>query len=151
MLTVFIEESRGRSCVTFRGTGRVFQDALDSLKFEIPEEYRAYNPDGRYWEIMSIARPYLAAWIQYVAENLEAKIFYGPPEPEPRRRKPQKSTAPDPWRVLFLQPDAPLGLVRVVFRYLAKENHPDITGGDHARMAAINAAYEQITCQGVAA
>jgi len=48
-----------------------------------------------------------------------------------------------PYRVLGLDPSAPDDVVRLVYRHLARQHHPD-RGGDPARMAEINRAYQQI-------
>jgi DnaJ-class molecular chaperone len=42
---------------------------------------------------------------------------------------------------LYVAPDAPETVIKAVYRALAKATHPD-TGGDHASMKALNAAYE---------
>lgn len=49
-------------------------------------------------------------------------------------------------KALYVCQDAPLDVVKAVYRVLAKKNHPD-AGGDHGRMRAINAAYERITSE----
>jgi DnaJ-class molecular chaperone len=44
---------------------------------------------------------------------------------------------------LYLLEDAPLEIVKCVYKTLATQNHPDV-GGDADAMVEINAAYEQI-------
>lgn len=51
--------------------------------------------------------------------------------------------AVDPWALLGLTPTASPLVARAAWRALANENHPD-KGGDAARFAEINAAWEQI-------
>jgi molecular chaperone DnaJ len=50
-------------------------------------------------------------------------------------------TAADAYRVLGLPVGAPWEDVRAAHRRLAKELHPDLSGGDTARMAAVNDAF----------
>jgi molecular chaperone DnaJ len=45
------------------------------------------------------------------------------------------------YRVLGVAPGAPWGEVRAAHRRLAKELHPDVTGGDHRRMSEVNLAF----------
>lgn len=52
-------------------------------------------------------------------------------------------TSRDPYRVLYLRPDAPPEVIRAAYRALANLYHPD-KGGDGVRMAELNVAYEQI-------
>lgn len=60
-------------------------------------------------------------------------------------------TKRDPYVVLGLKPGASTSAVKAAWRRLARENHPDVSGGDQAaaraatrRMAEINSAYEQL-------
>jgi hypothetical protein len=48
---------------------------------------------------------------------------------------------PDAYRILGLEPDSPWPEVRAAHRRLAKELHPDLAGGDSARMTAVNLAF----------
>ncbi|CAN5626549.1 hypothetical protein BH23CHL8_BH23CHL8_31480 [soil metagenome] len=50
----------------------------------------------------------------------------------------------DPYRILFVQPDAPAGVIEAAYRALARLYHPDTGQGDTARMAAINVAVERL-------
>jgi uncharacterized protein (DUF3820 family) len=50
---------------------------------------------------------------------------------------------PDPWRVLYLHPDAPSEVVEAAYRALAKRLHPD-SGGSTSAMAAVNSAYDAV-------
>jgi hypothetical protein len=55
---------------------------------------------------------------------------------------PAASAPPKPWHeVLGVVPHAPTEAVRDAYRSLAKLHHPDVGGGDPARMTEINAAY----------
>ncbi|MBU6365500.1 MAG: J domain-containing protein, partial [Gemmatimonadetes bacterium] len=44
------------------------------------------------------------------------------------------------YRVLHVQPDAPVEVVRAAYRALAAKHHPD-KGGDHDRAALVNEAW----------
>lgn len=51
----------------------------------------------------------------------------------------------DPYRKLYVQPDAPQEVIEAAHRALVKLHHPDIAGpGATTRMAAINAAYDKL-------
>ena len=54
-----------------------------------------------------------------------------------------KGESKDPYRLLFLRPDAPPEVVSAVYRTLAQRYHPD-NGGDTALMTRLNVAYQQI-------
>ena len=49
----------------------------------------------------------------------------------------------DPYRVLFLRPDAPPEVIKAVYRVLAVRYHPD-KGGDLGAMTRLNVAYQKI-------
>ena len=49
----------------------------------------------------------------------------------------------DPYRVLFLRTDAPIDVVKTVYKLLAKQNHPDL-GGSTANFQQIEKAYREI-------
>jgi hypothetical protein len=53
----------------------------------------------------------------------------------------------DPHAVLGIAQDADADVVTQAYRELAKRHHPDHSTGDGARMAQINAAYEQLKRQ----
>jgi hypothetical protein len=50
----------------------------------------------------------------------------------------------DAYRCLGLEPGAPFEQVRAAHRRLAKELHPDVTGGSPAAMASVNIAFAAI-------
>lgn len=58
----------------------------------------------------------------------------------------QSSGASDPYRVLHLQSDAPLEVVRAAYRALAVLHHPD-RGGDEEVMKQLNIAHDLILRQ----
>jgi curved DNA-binding protein CbpA len=54
------------------------------------------------------------------------------------------SVAPDPYKVLQVDPEAEDEVIQAAYRRLAQKYHPDVASGPEpaARMAAINAAWE---------
>lgn len=54
--------------------------------------------------------------------------------------------APDPYKTLQVDPEAEDEVIAAAYRRLARKYHPDVTGEPEAaaRMAALNAAWEQI-------
>jgi hypothetical protein len=67
-------------------------------------------------------------------------------------------TRRDPYQVLGVEPGASNARIKAAWRRLAREHHPDVTGGDGAaaraatrRMAEINTAYETLIARGGAA
>lgn len=71
---------------------------------------------------------------------------------ERRERDGWRSTAPqsggafDPYRVLHLQPGAPLEVIRAAYRALALIHHPD-KGGNEETMKQVNIAFDLILRQ----
>jgi DnaJ-class molecular chaperone len=53
------------------------------------------------------------------------------------------SSGPDDYAVLYLHRDAPVNIVEIVWRALAKLHHPD-RGGDEETFKKISAAYQRI-------
>lgn len=49
-----------------------------------------------------------------------------------------------PYAKLYLLPDAPVEVVKASYRALASKYHPDLPGGDEARMKELNLAVEEI-------
>jgi len=47
----------------------------------------------------------------------------------------------DPYKVLQVDPDAELEVIRAAYRALALKYHPDVSTGSHDRMAALNHAW----------
>ena len=48
---------------------------------------------------------------------------------------------PDPYKVLQVDPDAELDVIRAAYRALALKYHPDVSTGSQDRMAALNHAW----------
>jgi DnaJ like chaperone protein len=72
--------------------------------------------------------------------------------------RPQQDAAEDPFAILGISPDTPAGMVREAYHRLVRESHPDLVIAQGlppecialatARVARINAAYEQIAKTG---
>jgi hypothetical protein len=58
---------------------------------------------------------------------------------------PKRAAGETPWRAVMGMPEGPcdVGQLQARYRELAREHHPDVAGGDSARMARINDAYER--------
>ncbi|MGZ4169663.1 MAG: J domain-containing protein, partial [Solirubrobacteraceae bacterium] len=52
---------------------------------------------------------------------------------------------PDPYRVLGVAREATVGEIRTAHRRLAKQYHPDATGGDTERFLAVQEAYQVLS------
>jgi curved DNA-binding protein CbpA len=50
-------------------------------------------------------------------------------------------TGADHYKVLQVDPEAEPEVVRAAYRSLAQKYHPDVSGGSHERMAALNGAW----------
>jgi len=112
---------------------------VERLKATIPVSLRRWSKTDKTWVVSGsgIAQAVLLAHAFYDrVEDIPAT------PPAPSRFRPLT-----PHAVLHLLPDAPADLVPVVYRHLAKVNHPD-RGGDTREMQRINEAYETI-CKAV--
>lgn len=54
---------------------------------------------------------------------------------------------PDPWKVLYLRPDAPREVAEAAYKALVRIAHPDRPTGSTEAMAAINSAWDAINGQ----
>lgn len=106
------------------------------LKARLPASLRRWDKPDKCWIIEATAI--------FRAVSL-AEQYYGAVEDIPAT--PSRFLVTTPHATLHLLPDAPADLVPVVYRHLAKVNHPD-RGGDTREMQRINAAYETI-CKAV--
>ena len=155
MTTVIIEKMYdGDFSVKLRsGDVGLFRLGIDSLKSFISVPARSYDPHEKRWIIAGLAQDSLFRWVNYCTVNLHAKVEWLNGDPR-RRQRQESSWAPPPprrqltkedaYRTLYLQPNSPPDLVRVVFKYLATVYHPDKQSGDEEKMKAINAAYKQL-------
>ncbi len=123
------------------GTARLYTpfDAgfVEQLKARIPAPLRRWDKPDKCW-IIEAAGVFRAVSL--------AEQYYGEVEDIAAATAGRPVTAA-PHAVLHLLPDAPADLVPVVYRHLAKVNHPD-RGGDTREMQRINEAYETI-CKAV--
>jgi len=109
---------------------------VTQLKARIPAPLRRWDKPDKCW-IIEAAGVFRAISL--------AEQFYGEVEDIPAT--PSQFLVTTPFAVLHLLPDAPADLIPVVYRHLAKVNHPD-RGGDTRQMQRINEAYETI-CKAV--
>jgi len=108
---------------------------IEALKQAIPHRERKWDGERKVWlfrrrhvdTVISLLRFYFGDY-NYVRQG------------EDKAELLNLDTA---FRVLYLQPTAPMGLVKVAHRYLAKQYHPD-HGGDTATMQEINQAVHLI-------
>ncbi len=104
---------------------------VEALKGEIPSHARAYDPVERTW---TVTPAYVA-----VAVQLMLAVF-----PDVELMDQSRAAAPsDPYVVLHLLPSAPVELVTVAHKCLAKLHHPD-RGGSTTTMQALNNAVDRI-------
>ena len=50
----------------------------------------------------------------------------------------------DDYRILFLLPNAPISVVKAVYKSLVKVYHPDVSGGHDSKFIQIDQAYKRI-------
>lgn len=121
---------------------------VEALERFVPARQREYDECSAQWCVEAAAAGDVRRWLAYASRNLFARIEWwsrdddGPEDwtlpPPPRRRL----TKEDAYKTLFLQPNSPPELVRVVFRYLATACDPD---KDEENLKAVNAAYKQLS------
>ena len=105
-------------------------DFVEDLKATLPKLARLWDPDRKCWwvdpEYIDLALAVILRWYDEVITPDQAQL-----------------TAESSWDTLYLQPGAPVQVIRAVYRVLAKMNHPD-HGGETKAMQEINIAYEQV-------
>lgn len=122
-----------------------------ALKHYVPSSALEYDENSEQWVVIESATDHVHRWSAYASKNLFAQVEWWSsdddepeedwtPPPPPRQRLMKE----DAYKTLFLQPNSPPELVRVVFRYLATVYDPD-KDGDEENLKAINAAYKQLT------
>ncbi|MEE9277216.1 MAG: J domain-containing protein [Dehalococcoidia bacterium] len=113
----------------------------------VPDSHRSFDADRDVWQIWGVY------WLS-VREVLCGDLGLGPVreyaswtefEGAQRGHRTKQLTAPnmEAYEELFLLPAAPREVVEAAYRALARLYHPD-RGGDHKRMARINAARATI-------
>ena len=155
--------------VKFKVDGDDFQEMLSDFKLSISN--RKWNPTEKVWEVSNIYEKDLKNWclvsewwntVEWCGQILKAGTYQKASSEQKSyqsEQKPFKSSADnfedfadlDPVRkekenlynVLYLTPEAPFELVEKVWKMLMLLHHPD-KGGDTAKAAAINAAYQKI-------
>ena len=169
MLTIHLTR-RFDSSVALRLTcpeASIFQHSIGALKFEIPVQFRTYDPFSKCWIILSEAALELEKYIQRMVAKFCAEVVVDEEEESAReeyqeRRKRKSSTKQDDEQqqspfdrrrqmtfqhacaTLFVTPGAPFEVIQGAYRALAKLHHPDL-GGDDKMMRLVNTAYEVIT------
>ena len=138
-------------------------DFVTDLKAEVPYYAKDFDRDSRHWLVDG---EYEETVIEVAGRYFETAIVI--PEAEALRREraaraaaPPPPSAPAPhdtnecarrvramWceeAELYVLPGAPLSVIKAAFRAVAKLCHPDLIGpSGHARMVAVNRAYEAL-------
>jgi len=113
-------------------------ELVDALKATVPGYARTYDPATRAWTVTAAYASVAARLMHQTFADVETVDAQGGPTAD--RGRP---TGGDPYQVLHLLPSAPDEVVTVVYRTLARLNHPDC-GGEHDAMLALNQAYDAI-------
>ena len=114
---------------------------VDTLKAQVPAAYRRWNPDTKTWMVQG---PYDTTAIRVLRQFFSSAEIDEKPGSRPIFTQRSGCSCDAAHKALYVCQDAPLDVVKAVYRVLAKKNHPD-AGGDQERMRAINSAYERIT------
>jgi len=156
MITILIVEHRftGYSVKLKSEHADEFEEAIASLKRLIPAYSRRYSPPLKEWRIELAAEDCLREWLDYLARNFAIQIEERQGGPaagggaHSRRPQPpaQPSKTEQAFATLHLLPSAPPELIKIVYRELAKLNHPD-RGGNLRAMQEINAAFDHLAAQ----
>ncbi len=107
------------------------------IKRVVPAWLRSYDPDSRTW---TVDGRYVHLVYHVLAQVFGDVDVEGSRAGTADRGRPARD---DPYVVLHLLPTAPDEVVTVVYRTLARLNHPDC-GGEHDAMLALNQAYDAI-------
>lgn len=135
---------------------------VTDLKAEIPYYAKDFDRDSKHWLVDG---EYEEALAEVASRYFETAVVI--PEAEALwRERAARASAPPPkpqpphdtdecarrvrirWQEeaeLYLLPGAPLAVIEAAFRAVAKLVHPDLVGpSGHARMVAVNRAYEAL-------
>jgi hypothetical protein len=115
-----------------------FYAAVEDLKAIVPHDARAWDPDGRRWEIDSAFLDELKTW--------EGRWFRATRPQQPRPAAAEHPLA-NHYTALHLLPSAPVPVVLAAHRALVQLHHPD-RGGDTRTMQQINSARDQLVLAG---
>ena len=171
MNTIIVTQNEYSFNVKFKvdGSGDDFDDMLSDFKSSISN--RKWNPTLKVWKVSNVFEKVLKDWclisewwdtVEWCGQILKAGIYQKASSEQKSYQSEQKSFKSsadnfenfpdlDPVRkekenlynVLYLTPEAPFELVEKVWKMLMLLHHPD-KGGDTAKAAAINAAYQKI-------
>jgi hypothetical protein len=137
-----------------------YHESLVAAIKEVPFLYRSWDAEEKLWYVDNAwfkdACRYLDAAVARVAGSSQGagrerktnqKRVYEEQRREQRQDTWNRPTAnSDPiaaaFRTLYLLPEAPLPVVKAVYRALALLRHPD-TDGSHEQMRDLNLAYEK--------
>ena len=118
---------------------------IEALKLDVPPFARSYDPARKTW---TVDRPWVDRAVAILREafgRVEVIAERHAREGWDDRRTGSTITdrirGTDHYQTLHLLPTAPLEVIEVVYRTLARRDHPDV-GGDTERMKQINIAYE---------
>ena len=171
MNTIIITKNEYSFNVKFKVDGDEFNEMLSDFKFTISN--RKWIPVQKVWEVSRSSEQELKDWClnsewwdnvnwngtplkgdnqktsyqktSYQSSKTDQKSFKSSTDNfedfadlDPVRKEKENS-----YSVLYLTPEAPLELVEKVWKALMLLYHPD-KGGDTAKAAAINAAYQKI-------
>lgn len=110
-------------------------DYIEALKRHVPSRQRKWNPDTKLWYFKPDAMETVASLLNH--------YFGGYQWAEDALASTAVASVEAAYSTLYLLPSAPADVVKVVYKHLAKELHPDV-GGDLWRMQDINAAVAMI-------
>jgi len=122
---------------TGRTTGFLFLEApynkefLDSLKASVPQSKRVWDNNDKAWYVVRDQFDKLSHLLDMYYDETILVDF------------PAAQVSSTAWARLYLVENAPLEVVRAVFKVLAMKHHPD-KGGDAGTMQVINDAYKEI-------
>lgn len=124
-------------------------DLIAALKREIPAYSRSYDPDTRAWTIRVPHDDRAIRLLREFFPHAEVSTADAHQHHTPPPRRPAPLAAARHYAVLCITPDAPAEIVAAVYRAWCKLTHPDaLPAGErdraHARMVAINAAFEAL-------
>ncbi len=144
---VYNEEDKSITCV-FPYSRRF----VEFLSCKLPKTQRIFNPVFRTWTIKPKSLTKVAKYGMYCFDQLDLSRL-----PEHWRQKIESKkpfqinelttdvngNLDNPYAVLFLKSNAPLWIVKVVYKALAAKNHPD-HGGDVDKFILLKKAYDAI-------
>jgi len=108
------------------------KEFTDTLKSSITAKKRIWDNNDKCWYVVRDQLDKLCHILdKYFSETILLDF-------------PAQEVATDAWSKLYLLEGAPLELVRIAYKTLAKIYHPDKPTGDVSKMQAINVAYKEL-------